>query len=231
MRSIVWGSAAVGFCLLGFMVWQLNPAPPTEHVAEAAALPSVSPAVESPRGPPPPADETATGAPKGLARAKSAERKRADAIREKLRQARLAKAVAEAHAEAAAQDSKPASEGAEGFARMPSGQKKGDGPTPVKREYIQRMLREQFIPLAKECYEELLDRDPQAAGRLKLDFSITGDSSVGGVVDEVELGDGTTFEDEEIRLCLRESMYSVVFDAPPEDGQVITIGYPIEFAP
>jgi len=49
-------------------------------------------------------------------------------------------------------------------------------------------------------------------------------------VDDVKLGDGTTIDDKEMQTCLRESMMSVTFDAPPEGGEV-TVVYPVLFSP
>ena len=46
----------------------------------------------------------------------------------------------------------------------------------------------------------------------------------------MKLGPGSTLDDPEVLTCLRESMMSVTFDAPPEGGEV-TVKYPIEFSP
>ena len=99
-----------------------------------------------------------------------------------------------------------------------------------RREFIQKAVREQYFPVAKSCYEELLGRLPKAAGKIVLYFSIVGDKDTGGVVDHVETRDGTTFDDPEFLLCMRESMYSTLFDAPPNGGET-TIEYPIELSP
>lgn len=44
------------------------------------------------------------------------------------------------------------------------------------------------------------------------------------------MGDGTTITDPEVQICLRESMMSVSFDAPPRGGEV-TLVYPLAFSP
>ncbi len=41
---------------------------------------------------------------------------------------------------------------------------------------------------------------------------------------------GTTIDDTEMQTCLRESMMSVTFDAPP-DSESVPIVYPITFSP
>ena len=100
----------------------------------------------------------------------------------------------------------------------------------VDPKYIQARVREDLFPLALDCYSDALKRDPKLAGKLVVYFRVIGDHKVGGVVDEAKLVDGTTIDDREMQTCVRESMMSVSFDAPPHDGEV-TVVYPIEFAP
>lgn len=100
----------------------------------------------------------------------------------------------------------------------------------VDPKYIQARVREDLFPLALGCYTDALKRNPALAGKLVVSFRIIGDRKVGGVVDEAKLVDGTSIDDREMQTCVRESMMSVSFDAPPRDGEV-TVVYPIEFAP
>jgi hypothetical protein len=100
----------------------------------------------------------------------------------------------------------------------------------VDPKYIQARVREDLFPLALDCYNDALKRNPKLAGKLVVYFRIIGDRKVGGVVDEAKLVDGTSIDDGEMQTCVRESMMSVSFDAPPHDGEV-TVVYPIEFAP
>jgi len=100
----------------------------------------------------------------------------------------------------------------------------------VDPKYIQARVREDLFPLALDCYNDALKRNPKLAGKLVVYFRIIGDRKVGGVVDEAKLVDGTSIDDREMQTCVRESMMSVSFDAPPHDGEV-TVVYPIEFAP
>jgi len=97
------------------------------------------------------------------------------------------------------------------------------------KEYIQQRIREDLFPLAKECYTNALAKTPGLAGKLVVSFRILGDRKVGGVVDDVEVTDDSTLEDEDMRTCVRESMMSVSFDPPPNDGEV-TVRYPIIFS-
>jgi hypothetical protein len=107
-------------------------------------------------------------------------------------------------------------------------------PTPEeqehRRQYIRDAVREQYFPIARSCYEELLARQPRAAGKVVMSFAIVGDGDA-GVVDRVELGEGTTMDDPEFTTCMRESMYSTVFEPPPPGQRETTVVYPIELAP
>jgi hypothetical protein len=104
------------------------------------------------------------------------------------------------------------------------------GNAKVDPKYIQARVREDLFPLALDCYNDALKRTPKLAGKLVVYFRVIGDHKVGGVVDEARLVDGTTIDDREMQTCVRESMMSVSFDAPPQDGE-LTVVYPIEFAP
>jgi hypothetical protein len=98
-------------------------------------------------------------------------------------------------------------------------------------EYIRGVVAEHFLPLAGSCYEELLARKPGKEGSVVLDFVISGDDDVGGVVDQVEFGKGTSLDDPEFGTCMRESMYAVVFDAPPDGQHYVTVTYPFNMKP
>jgi hypothetical protein len=104
------------------------------------------------------------------------------------------------------------------------------GPEKLSPEYIKDRVHEDLFPLAKGCYADALKRNPKLAGRLSVAFRIIGDPKVGGVVDEAHMADDTTIADAEMQTCVRESMMSVSFDAPPNGGEV-TVIYPIEFSP
>jgi hypothetical protein len=183
--------------------------PRTRTSLPNAAVPSASGALVTGVPPRTPATSSSRQSPAVLAR--RATRERADAIREQLderrRGAQNVPAVAAPLAPAATE---------EGARR--------------RREFLQKAVREQYIPVAKSCYEELLARSPGAAGKVVLYFSIVGDEDTGGVVDHVETRDGTSFDDPEFLLCMRESMYSTLFDPPP-NGAETTVEYPLELSP
>lgn len=99
----------------------------------------------------------------------------------------------------------------------------------LAKEYIQKRIREDFLPLAKECYEAALERDPELGGKLTVNFEIVGDESVGGIVESAELSDDSDIRDEEFMYCMRESMLSMSFE-PPKGGGSVTVTYPFLFS-
>ncbi len=105
-----------------------------------------------------------------------------------------------------------------------------DGGT-VDPAYLRERIREDFVPMARACYEQLLGRRPNASGRALTEFVILGDDRLGGVVDEVSVqpGDGG-LADEGFATCLRESMYTVAFRPPPGRGS-LRVRYPFIFLP
>lgn len=102
----------------------------------------------------------------------------------------------------------------------------------LDKEYIQHVMREDLFPLARQCYEQFLERQPDAGGRVTLSYSIVGDADLGGYVDDTSIDAGAPddIQDPEMQTCMRESMNSVSF-APPKTGGAVTVVYPIEFAP
>jgi hypothetical protein len=105
-----------------------------------------------------------------------------------------------------------------------------DGGT-VDPAYLRERITEDFVPMARACYEQLLGRRPDASGRALTEFVILGDDRLGGVVDEVSVqpGDGG-LADEGFATCLRESMYTVAFRPPPGRGS-LRVRYPFTFRP
>jgi hypothetical protein len=99
----------------------------------------------------------------------------------------------------------------------------------VDPKYIEARMREDFFPLAQDCYTQALGRQPHLAGRIELAVTIVGDPSVGGVVGEASFGPGTTIADAEMQRCVRESLMSATFAAPP-GGHEVRVVYPIPFA-
>jgi hypothetical protein len=107
----------------------------------------------------------------------------------------------------------------------------GVGPTRnLTKDYIEERIHNDFFPLARACYESALVRLPGLRGRLAIDFLILGDAKVGGIVEQAKIDETSEITDPEFATCMRESMLSMVFDAPENDGWV-SVTYPIVFAP
>jgi hypothetical protein len=103
-------------------------------------------------------------------------------------------------------------------------------PVPLDRKYIQERIRSDFVPLASQCYEALLEKNPTARGKAVFSFKIVGDTGTGGIVESAELVEGTTLTDPEFAYCVSESLLSLSFVPPPNDGWV-TVTYPLDFSP
>ena len=98
----------------------------------------------------------------------------------------------------------------------------------IDPKYIQEAVREDLFPMAKQCYEDLLARKPDAGGRLEMEFTIAGDDKIGGIVEEASIAKTSTLQDERMATCVRESLMTVSFPPPAHDG-VVTVVYPIIF--
>ena len=98
----------------------------------------------------------------------------------------------------------------------------------LSKEYIRDTVKEDVVPLVRECYNNLLEKDPEIAGRMVMQFAIMGDESVGGIVDEMEFAEESEIQDEDFRECVSESMMSTVFE-PPEEGGKVVVKYPFVF--
>ncbi len=95
--------------------------------------------------------------------------------------------------------------------------------------YIQSVVRDDYFPLARSCYAELVNRFPDAGGRITFDFTIVGNENVGGIVERADVTNDSTLNDPAMVTCMRESMLSMTF-APPPNGGAVTVTYPIIFS-
>lgn len=111
--------------------------------------------------------------------------------------------------------------------RLPS---RDPGDAGLTKDYIQQVIREDFFPMAKGCYEELLRKSDAAGGKVFAKFKIVGDEKVGGILDDVEIETEGGLGDEKFVTCMRESLSSIAFEAPPKKGWV-TVTYPILLSP
>ena len=106
------------------------------------------------------------------------------------------------------------------------------GPGNLEPGYIRDLVRGEFVPMARTCYEQQLQRDAAAHGRISLAFTIMGDPHAGGIVDDVRFDapdSGATWDDT-FRTCMQETMRTMVFRAPTGGGRV-TVRYPFNLEP
>ena len=104
-------------------------------------------------------------------------------------------------------------------------------PRPVAqlgKAYIQEVVREDLLPLARDCYNQLLLDDPEYQGQTVITFTIVGDPEVGGVVESATEDPEQSTLPPQMAECVLESVMSLTFD-PPEDGGRVTVTYPFGF--
>lgn len=100
----------------------------------------------------------------------------------------------------------------------------------IDPKYIQEVVREDLFPMARQCYEELTARRPDAGGSLEMELTIAGDDKIGGIVEDASLAKTSSLKDEKMETCIRESLLTLSFPPPAHDG-VVTVVYPIVFSP
>lgn len=99
----------------------------------------------------------------------------------------------------------------------------------LDKAYIQARIKEDLLPIAQECYESALEEQPKLGGKLVMQFSIVGDQSVGGVVDQADVDPTSEISHPDLLECMKESMLSLSFP-PPEGGGTVSVTYPFVFA-
>jgi hypothetical protein len=96
------------------------------------------------------------------------------------------------------------------------------------KEYIRERVRE-LIPLLSECYTMALERDPTLEGTIVVDMTLVGEPEVGGLVGTSEIDpDESTLLEAGFTECIRETMYALEIDPPP-DGGTVRVRYPFQF--
>ncbi len=145
------------------------------------------------------------------------DRARADLIREKLRE------LPPILPGAASATPAKSSDGL--YPRMPDDSNSGT----ALKDYIRQRIKDDYVPLARSCYENALAKNSDLGGRVVMKFKIVGDRRVGGVVDSADVDPSSTIQDETFLTCVKESMMAVSFDAPADD-KAVTVAYPLVFS-
>lgn len=98
------------------------------------------------------------------------------------------------------------------------------------KDYIRERVRE-LIPLMTECYTMALERDPTLEGTVVVEMTLVGEPEVGGLVGTSEVDpEASTLLEDGFSECIRETMYALEIDPPP-DGGTVRVRYPFEFRP
>jgi len=95
-------------------------------------------------------------------------------------------------------------------------------------EYLVKVMNEDLMPLADECYALTLVNQPELAGLLVLDFEIVADEEIGGIVESVTFGQNNEVVDPDLFECMRESILATTLPAPEQSGRdAISISMPL----
>ena len=93
----------------------------------------------------------------------------------------------------------------------------------LDKDLIRRVVRA-HIPEIRVCYNQALERDPQAQGRVVIDFTIGTEGKV--TASKVGAGD---FKDVAASECMADAVAGWVFPRP--DGGYVVVSYPFVLEP
>lgn len=85
----------------------------------------------------------------------------------------------------------------------------------------------------KRCYDDQLARTPDLGGKLVVSFEIVAEEGAGGVVDSVEIADGSDAAisaSRELTQCIVDTIYTLELPEP-EGGGVVEVSYPFVMRP
>ena len=108
----------------------------------------------------------------------------------------------------------------------------GAAGTPTSTDLDKSYIRAAIVniqPLLRECYENALEVHPELAGKIEVEFMITGEPDVGGIVESSAVTEKSTIADPDLRECIQETMYALELPAPPAGGSVM-VRYPFLFS-
>jgi hypothetical protein len=227
MSRRAWLSALL-LLLLGFgLFFARRPTATTPERVSAAAGPIAAPSPSSAE-----ADGTAPvrdaatrrdGADPAGTRARSEAqlraRARSDAMRERIRE-RLATRPSGGDGRAPGGGASDEPEPADGTGGLTNRM----GP---RSEALAAAVNRELLPLAQECIDAAIEREPALRGTLAIEIDAVGDGEVGAVVDRVEFPADNGVQQAELLECMRESSLSIALPPPPAGGRVelaITMG-------
>jgi len=94
--------------------------------------------------------------------------------------------------------------------------------------YLLKVMNEELMPLADECYTLARHDNPELAGLLVLDIDIIGDEEIGGLIEAVRPGEANELVDPILLECMRESLFATTLPQPEESGRdAISLSMPL----
>ena len=145
-----------------------------------------------------------------------------EAMRKQIVDALLAR---EAAAESGEPDAPRPEDGAEADAEPTPGDLKDRS---GNHGYLLKVMNEELMPLADECYALARNENPELEGLLVLDIDIIGDEEIGGLVETVEPGEANELVDPILLECMRESLFATELPEPQESGRdAISLSMPL----
>lgn len=213
MRKVV---VLLAVIVLGLVAWWLlsRGQRPSPEVARADAA---APKAEAVAGP--------TPTPEPSARARSAPRKdlaQRNLMRQRILDAMHARERAAEH-DAGSTGHEPDPQPASAPAPRPAEADDGEpaAGSLVDRTgnhgYLVKVMNEDLMPLADECYELALEEQPDLEGMLVMQLEIIGEEEIGGVVDSVQPASDNELSHPTLVECVRESILATTLP-PPEQG-------------
>jgi len=137
--------------------------------------------------------------------------------------AKLAEARNERLARTATPGARPSLEDGKEIAPLTLANKTGSN-----TEWEKRQL-DTLNQLLAECYDLASSEQPDLAGTLGVQFTISGEPEIGGLVDDIEIMEGySTIDQPSMRECVTESLYALELDPPPEGvsvGRQVTLRF------
>jgi hypothetical protein len=225
MRRIVVLAVLVALLITGGWLVLGGGAPPTVEDARTMARTPVEEVVRDRPG-----DGSIAGAPppKQVGSKRATSKQDREVMRKRIVEAMQARERASARDGEGA----PAEDGGGGGADSPSRRSAGAEP-PDEAEpepgnlvdrtgnhgYLMKVMNEDLIPLADECYALARETQPELAGMLVIDVEIIGDEEIGGVVETAAPGQSNELADPALVECVRESLLSTTLPPPPEGGK------------
>lgn len=98
-------------------------------------------------------------------------------------------------------------------------------------KYTRQIMAEYFAPAVEGCYESLLEKAPSARGTLQLEVSILGQQELGAAVVDTALQATESINTPPMLDCVKQSLLRLVFPAPPDGRQGISVSQQLEMSP